>query len=430
MKRIWYIFGLIIIILALAILIDIPKGPNLFGKEIKTHLGLDLQGGTELIYQADLSKSTDKSKDLNNLISVFRQRVDRLGVAEPTIQQQGNDQVLIQLPGIKNINQAIATIGQTYELVFMTQATDASSGQQLQDYYQNDYTYPGYWQATDLTGKDLISSDITYQNGNSGATSKPVVTLTFNDAGKSKFAALTKNNLNKQIAIVLDNRIVSAPTVQSEIADGKAIISGMKNITEAKNLSDRLNEGVLPIPAKVIAQQDIGATLGADSIKKSLTAGIIGLILVGLFMLIHYKLPGIIAVVALIIYSLIALALFKIIPVTMTLAGIAGFILSIGMAVDANILIFERMREELRLGKEIAVATEEGFKRAWNSIRDSNFSTIITCIILFEFGTGLIKGFALTLAIGVLVSMFTAITTSRTFLILISKTNLKKYLNV
>jgi len=430
MKRIWYIFGLIIIILALAILIDIPKGPNLFGKEIKTHLGLDLQGGTELIYQADLSKSTDKSKDLNNLISVFRQRVDRLGVAEPTIQQQGNDQVLIQLPGIKNINQAIATIGQTYELVFMTQATDASSGQQLQDYYQNDITYPGYWQATDLTGKDLISSDITYQNGNSGATSKPVVTLTFNDAGKSKFAALTKNNLNKQIAIVLDNRIVSAPTVQSEIADGKAIISGMKNITEAKNLSDRLNEGVLPIPAKVIAQQDIGATLGADSIKKSLTAGIIGLILVGLFMLIHYKLPGIIAVVALIIYSLIALALFKIIPVTMTLAGIAGFILSIGMAVDANILIFERMREELRLGKEIAVATEEGFKRAWNSIRDSNFSTIITCIILFEFGTGLIKGFALTLAIGVLVSMFTAITTSRTFLILISKTNLKKYLNV
>jgi len=430
MKRIWYIFGLIIIILALAILIDIPKGPNLFGKEIKTHLGLDLQGGTELIYQADLSKSTDKSKDLNNLISVFRQRVDRLGVAEPTIQQQGNDQVLIQLPGIKNINQAIATIGQTYELVFMTQATDASSGQQLQDYYQNDITYPGYWQATDLTGKDLISSDITYQNGNSGATSKPVVTLTFNDAGKSKFAALTKNNLNKQIAIVLDNRIVSAPTVQSEIADGKAIISGMKNITEAKNLSDRLNEGVLPIPAKVIAQQDIGATLGADSIKKSLTAGIIGLILVGLFMLIHYKLPGIIAVVALIIYSLIALALFKIIPVTMTLAGIAGFILSIGMAVDANILIFERMREELRLGKEIAVATEEGFKRAWNSIRDSNFSTIITCIILFEFGTGLIKGFALTLAIGVLVSMFTAITASRTFLILISKTNLKKYLNV
>ncbi|MCX6811050.1 MAG: protein translocase subunit SecD [Candidatus Berkelbacteria bacterium] len=431
MKRIWYIFGTIIVVLALAVLIDIPKGPNLFGKDIKTHLGLDLQGGTELIYQADLSKSTDKTKDLTNLISIFRQRVDRLGVAEPTIQQQGSDQVLIQLPGIKDINQAITTIGQTYELSFMTQAADATTSLQLQDYYQTDYSYPGYWQATDLTGKDLISSDVTYQNSSSGVSaSTPVVSLTFNDAGKAKFASMTKNNLNKQIAIVLDNRIVSAPTVQSEITDGKAVITGQKDIKEAKKLSDRLNEGMLPIPAKVIAQQNVGATLGADSIKKSLTAGIIGLILVGLFMLIHYKFPGLIAVAALIIYSLIALALFKIIPITMTLAGIAGFILSIGMAVDANILIFERTREELRLGKDIVVAIEEGFKRAWNSIRDSNFSTIITCVILFEFGTGLIKGFALTLAIGVLVSMFTAVTVSRTFLLLLTKTNLRKYLHV
>lgn len=431
MKRIWYIFGSILVILALAVLIDVPKGPNLFGKGIKTHLGLDLQGGTELTYQADLSKSTEKSKDLNNLISIFRQRVDRLGVAEPTIQQQGSDQVLIQLPGIKDINQAIATIGQTYELSFMTQSADETTGLQLQDYYQTDYSYPGYWVPSELTGKDLISSDVTYQNSSSGvSTSTPVVSLTFNDAGKAKFASMTKTNLNKQIAIVLDNRIVSAPTVQSEITDGKAVITGQKDIKEAKKLSDRLNEGMLPIPAKVIAQQNVGATLGADSIKKSLIAGIIGLILIGLFMLIHYKLPGFIAVVALAIYSLIALALFKIIPVTMTLAGIAGFILSIGMAVDANILIFERTREELRLGKDIVVAIEEGFKRAWNSIRDSNFSTIITCIILFGFGTGIIKGFALTLAIGVLVSMFTAVTVSRTFLLLLTKTGLRKYLNV
>jgi len=431
MKRIWYIFGTIIVVLALAVLIDIPKGPNLFGKDIKTHLGLDLQGGTELTYQADLSKSTDKSKDLTNLISVFRQRIDRLGVAEPTIQQQGSDQVLIQLPGIKDIDQAIATIGQTYELAFMISSVDATTGMQLQDYYQTDYSYPGYWAPSELTGKDLVSSDVTYQNSSSGvSTSTPVVSLTFNDAGKAKFAAMTKANLNKQIAIVLDNRIVSAPTVQSEITDGKAIITGQKDIKEAKKLSDRLNEGMLPIPAKVIAQQNVGATLGADSIKKSLTAGIIGLILVGLFMLIHYKLPGFIAVIALAIYSLIALALFKIIPVTMTLAGIAGFILSIGMAVDANILIFERTREELRLGKDIVVAIEEGFKRAWNSIRDSNFSTLLTCLILFYFGTGIIKGFALTLAVGVLVSIFTAVTVSRTFLLLLTKTGLRKYLNV
>ena len=431
MKRIWYIFGFIIIILALVVLIDIPKGPKFFGKEIKTHLGLDLQGGTELVYQADLSGSTNKTQDLNNLMSVFRQRIDRLGVAEPTIQQQGSDQVLIQLPGVKDINQAIATIGQTYQLMFMTQVTDATTGSQLQDYYQNNYTYPGYWQPTDLTGKDLLSSDVTYQTNSSGvSTSEPVVSLTFSDAGKAKFDTLTKNNLNKQLAIVLDNRIVSAPTVQAEISDGKAVITGQKDIQESKKLSDRLNEGMLPIPAKVVAQQNVGATLGEDSIKKSLTAGIIGLILVGLFMLIHYKLPGLVSVLALIIYTLIALALFKIIPVTMTLAGIAGFILSIGMAVDANILIFERTREELRLGKDIAVAIEEGFNRAWNSIRDSNFSTILTCIILFYFGTGLIKGFALTLAIGVLVSMFTAVTVSRTFLILLSRTKLKRFLNV
>jgi len=302
---------------------------------------------------------------------------------------------------------------------------------QLSDYYDQNYTYPGFWQVTDLTGSDLVKSDVTYENQNQGVgQSQPVVTLSFNNAGKEKFAKITKDNLKKQVAIVLDNRVVSAPTVQSEITDGKAIITGQKDIKESKQLSDRLNEGMLPIPAKLIGQQNIGATLGAQSIKKSLLAGIVGLILVALFMIVHYKVPGIVAVVALIIYSAITLALFKIIPVTMTLAGIAGFILSIGMAVDANILIFERTREELRSGKDVMAATEEGFKRAWNSIRDSNFSTIITCIILFYFGTGIVKGFALTLAIGVLVSMFTAITVTRNFLLLLSKTSLKRFIHV
>jgi len=430
MRKNWYIFGLIIIVAVFAILIDIPKGPNFFGKDIKTHLGLDLQGGTELIYQADLSKSNKKSEDLNNLISVFRQRIDGLGVAEPSIQQQGSDQILIQLPGITDIDKAIETIGQTYELIFMTTTEDASTGKQLQDYYESSYTYPSYWKASDLTGSDLQKAEITYQSAQTGGTSEPVVSITFNNAGKAKFASLTKDNLNKQIAIVLDNKIVSAPTVQSEITEGKAVITGSNDVKEAKKLADRLNEGVLPIPAKVIAQQNIGATLGEQSIKMSLTAGVIGLILIGLFMVIHYKLPGFVAVVALVFYSILSLAIFKIIPVTMTMAGIAGFILSIGMAVDANILIFERTREELRNGKEIATAIEEGFRRAWNSIRDSNLSTIITCIILFYFGTGLIKGFALTLALGVIISMFTAITASRTFLILLSKTSIKKFLHV
>lgn len=417
-------------IITLAILVDLPKGPNFFGKEIKTHLGLDLQGGTELIYITDISASTDKTKDVTNLINVFRQRIDRLGVAEPTIQQQGSDQVLIELPGVKDINQAISTIGQTYEMVFMTQTEDQAVGVSLKDYYQTDFSYPGYWQKTDLTGRDLDKADVTYENQNSAASSKPVVTLSFNNAGREKFAKLTKDNLNKQIAIVLDNRIVSAPTVQAEITDGNAIITGQKDIKESKKLADRLNEGALPIPAKLIAQKNVGATLGVDSIKKSLIAGIVGIFLVAVFMVVHYRLPGVISVIALIIYSLIALALFKIIPVTMTLAGIAGFILSIGMAVDANILIFERTREEIRSGKDIVLAINEGFKRAWSSIRDSNFSTIITCAILFYFGSGIIKGFALTLAIGVLVSMFTAITVSKNFLLLLSKTKIKNILNV
>ncbi len=429
--RTWIVFVVILVVLAFAIIIDIPKGPKIFGKDIKTHLGLDLQGGTELIYQADLSKSSDKSKDLANLINVFRQRIDRLGVAEPTIQQQGSDQILIELPGIKDINQAINIIGQTYELVFMTGSGNETSGVQLKDYYDDSYTYPVFWQPTDLSGKDLVKADVSYENQNQGVgQSQPVVTLAFNNTGKEKFAKITKDNIKKQVAIVLDNRIVSAPTVQTEIADGKAIITGQKDIKESKKLADRLNEGMLPIPAKVIGQQNVGATLGAQSIKKSLLAGVIGLILVALFMIFHYKLPGTIAVVALAIYSVITLAIFKIIPVTMTLAGIAGFILSIGMAVDANILIFERTREELRSGKDIVAAIEEGFKRAWSSIRDSNFSTIITCIILFYFGSGIVKGFALTLVIGVLISMFTAITVSKNFLLLLSKTSLRRFLNV
>jgi preprotein translocase subunit SecD len=431
MKNTWITLSIIVVLLALSIIIDIPKGPDIFGREIKTRLGLDLQGGTEIIYQADLSKSEDKSKDLNNLINVFRQRIDRLGVAEPTIQEQGSDQILIQLPGVNDIEEAISVIGQTYELVFMTEATDATSGFQLNDYYEDSDTLPGYWQPTELTGKDLIKADITYENQDqSMGQSQPVVSLSFNNAGKEKFAKLTKENLQKQIAIVLDNRIVSAPTVQSEITDGKAIITGQKDIKEAKMLADRLNEGVLPIPAKIIGQQNVGASLGAQSVKMSLIAGIIGLFLVGLFMVVHYKIPGVISVVALIIYSLLTLALFKTIPVTMTLAGIAGFILSIGMAVDANILIFERTREELRSGKDVIGSIEEGFRRAWSSIRDSNISTIITCIILFYFGTGIIKGFALTLSIGVLVSMFTAITVSRNFLVIISKTRFRRLLNV
>jgi len=415
-RNLWIIFGVIILVLALAIFIDLPKSP-LGGDKIKAMLGLDLQGGTELTYQADLSQSKNKIGDLDNLKSVFSHRIDQLGVAEPTIQTVGTDRVLIELPGIQDINQAIGKIGQTYELVFMTQAPDESSGLTLNDYYE-DFTYPGTWIASDLTGRNLKSAEATFDTSTNQIKSEPLVSITFDNAGKEKFAELTKNNLNKRIAIVLDNKIVSAPNVQTEIADGRAVITGSTDIKAAQDLAKRLNEGMLPVPATLVAQQNVGATLGQESIKYSLVAGIIGLLALAVFMITYYGLAGLLSVIALIIYAAISLALFKLIPVTMSLAGIAGFILSVGMAVDANVLIFERMKEEIRSGKEATLALKDGFLRAWPSIRDSNLSSLITCIILYAFGTGSVRGFALTLSIGILVSLFTAITVTRTFMLL------------
>lgn len=416
---------IILALTALAVLVDIPRGPSLGLKEIKAHLGLDLQGGTQLVYRADLSQSPDHAKDLNNLISIFRQRIDGLGVAEPSIQSGGSDQVIIELPGVKDINQAVQTIGSTYELIFMIM--DDTKGQELKDYYTGN-SYPGKWSPSDLTGRDLTSSSIDYQG--QSVNSEPVVSLVFNGSGREKFAKLTTDNVNKRIAIVLDQKIVSAPNVQTAITDGRAVITGNSDVKEAQKLSDRLNEGMLPVPASLIAQNNIGASLGADSIKASLLAGAVGLLLIIIFMISLYRLPGVIAVIALGIYSSITLALFKIIPITLTLAGIAGFILSIGMAVDANILIFERLREEMRSGKTLNLAIDEGFKRAWSSIRDSNSSSLITSAILFFLGTGSVKGFALTLAVGILVSMFTAITVSRNLLLFVSGTRLKKFIHI
>lgn len=430
-RNLWITFGIIVVVLFFAVAIDIPKS-FLAGGKIKASLGLDLVGGTELIYEADLSSSTNKSKDLNNLVSVFRGRIDELGVSEPTIQTSGSNKVIIELPGIKNINEAIGRIGDTYELQFMIEATE-SDGIQLKDFYEPDFLYPKYWKPTDLTGRELTKTDVTFEGGNSGeaVSSEPVVTIRFNNTGREKFSKLTKDNLQKQLGIVLDNKIVSAPTVQTEITNGEAIITGSKNIQDAQKLADRLNEGMLPVPAKLIGQKNIGATLGQDSLKKSMIAGLVGLFLVALFMVTYYKFSGLIAVCALLIYALITLAIFKILPVTMTLAGIAGFILSIGMAIDANILIFERMKEELKAGKTLNLAIQDGFKRAFSSVKDSNFSSLITCIILYyTAGSGPVRGFALTLGIGIIVSLFTAITVTRTILLLLATTRAKEVISV
>jgi len=265
---------------------------------------------------------------------------------------------------------------------------------------------------TDLTGAQLTKAAVDLDDN----TSIPTVVLEFNDEGKQLFADITERNVGKPVAIYLDGQPISIPTVNEAIKDGTAVISGDFTIEEAKTLSRRLNAGALPVPIYLVSQQTVGASLGAESIEKSLFAGMVGLILVAIFMILYYRLPGLLSVIALMIYGIFVLFLFKIIPVTLTLSGIAGFILSIGMAVDANVLIFERLKEELRSGKPLGSAIDEGFKRAWTSIRDGNVSTLITCFILAWFGTSMIKGFAITLGLGVLVSMFSAVVITRLLL--------------
>ncbi|MBI2588489.1 protein translocase subunit SecD [Candidatus Berkelbacteria bacterium] len=395
-KKFWFIFFVIIILAGLAALIDWPSGPNFF-KEIKVHQGLDLQGGVHLVYELDTSKIAPEDQDeaQSGVINVLDRRVNALGVSEPVIAatKVGDKKgVVVELPGLSNVDEALSIIGKTAELKFLEQKENEAA-------------------ETGLTGAQLKKANVTFdQNGN------PEVAISFNKEGADKFKEITTRNLQKPVVIALDNEIVSAPTVQSAISDGNAVITGNFNIKEAKDLALQLNSGALPVPIKIAEQRRIGPTLGQESVKRSLVAGLVGILLVGLFMILYYRLPGLLATLALLFYGLFVLALFKLIPVTLTLAGVAGFILSIGMAVDANILIFERMKEELRAGKAKREAIEDGFRRAWSSIRDSNVSSLITCLILYYGTTGLVRGFAVTLALGILVSMFTAITVSRTFL--------------
>lgn len=419
-RNLWIILGAIIIITGLACLIDWPTGPNLslgkYFKEIKVHQGLDLQGGTHLAYEMDTSKIDSKNLTTaaQSVVNVIDRRINALGVSEPIIQTSkiGDKQtIIVELPGISDVNEAINLIGKTAQLKFKEFGGDSAN--------------PTF-QDTQLTGANLQRAQVQFDQN----TGEPQVSIQFNSEGAKLFADITKRNLEKPVAIELDGEIISAPTVQTIIENGEAVITGKFDITEAKKLAIELNAGALPVPIKLIEQRNIGATLGSESVKMSLVAGLIGLILIAIFMILYYRLPGALAVLALFVYALITLALFKLIPVTLTLAGIAGFILSIGMAVDANILIFERTKEELNMGKSIGLSLEEGFKRAWSSIRDSNFSSLITCAILYYGTSGIVKGFAITLALGIIISMFTAITVSRTFLRLFVGTKFEKYLTI
>ncbi len=389
-----------------------------FKRDLDTKLGLDLQGGTDLTLRADMTgiAAKDRKQALESAKSVIEKRVNLFGVSESVVQtaQVGNEyRIIVQLPGIKNVDDAKKLVGQTAKLEFREYSdpnTPAGSPVTMEN------TKP-----SGISGKDLKSAVVGYSQSQSEASpSQPVVDFEIKKESAAAFSALTKKLIGKPLAVALDDQIISAPTVQSEISD-RGQISGMT--TEgAKNLATQLNAGALPVKKiDIISERTVGASLGQESVNKSLYAGIIGLFVIGIFMIFFYGIPGILADVALIIYTLISVSVFKVVPVTLTLAGIAGFILSIGMAVDANVLIFERMKEELRAGRLRKQAIEIGFSRAWNSIRDSNFSSLITTAILFYFGTGQVRGFALTLAIGILVSMFTAITVTRTFLRVVYK---------
>ncbi|MEB3311053.1 MAG: protein translocase subunit SecD [Snowella sp.] len=414
-------------------------------------LGLDLRGGAQLTMEVQTTDEVTqiKTEDLAAVKTVIENRVNALGVSEPLVQTVGENKILVQLPGVTNPEQAERILGGTAQLEFRqqrqgtegefqaeysikrqleTQAAflrkqnvEASKlAELIQSLDKSNQALLNLFESVDLTGQNLKDARPSpTQSGNAWE-----VALRFDDAGGQKFAELTKNlaGTGRSIGIFLDNNLISAPVVGVEFAStgitgGSAVITGNFTIESANELAVQLRGGSLPFPVKVVENRTVGATLGQDSIRRSVIAGIAGLILVLIFMGIYYRLPGLIADLSLLIYALLTLAAFALVGVTLTLPGIAGFILSIGMAVDANVLIFERTREELRSGNTLYRSVEGGFYRAFSSILDSNVTTLIACAALFWFGSGLVKGFALTLAIGVAISMFTALTCSRTLLL-------------
>lgn len=386
--------------------------PFVFQRDLTLKQGLDLQGGLEVILRADMSQVGvgDRRDALESAKEVITRRVDLYGVSEPvvkTLVSEEDYRISVALPGVSNSNEALDLIGQTASLEFRELPTATDSA-----------TYADFV-PTGLTGKDLKKATVQFdpQSG------KPVVGIEFTEEGSAQFADITGKNINQPLGIYLDGFPVSVPTVSQQIIGGVAVINGEFTIDEAKNLAITLNAGALPVPIEIISQQQVAPSLGADSIAKSIRAGAVGLAAVALFMILLYGWLGFIAVIGLLIYGLITLSVYKLIPVTVTLPGLAGFILSIGMAVDANILIFERMKEELRKGHAWEKALELGFGRAWDSIKDANLATLITTFILFNpldwtflNSSGLIRGFALTLFLGVVIGLFTGIFVTRNLL--------------
>jgi protein-export membrane protein SecD len=379
-----------------------PSNPS---RVVETKLGLDLQGGLAVEYQAQCVEDRCPTKeDMAVIRDIMERRVNATGVAEPIVTTQGADRVVVELPGVSDPQAVRRLVGQTGRLEFVPITAECPQ--------------PTEGQKIDLEACPPLFSGTEIANANVGTdqVGRPAVNFELRSDGASLFAEYTRENIGQQFAIVLDEVVISAPVIEQPITDGRGQISGSFTLQDATNLSTVLRYGSLPFPVAEISAVAISPTLGEEFLQAGVTAASIGLLLVLVFMLLHYRLPGVLAGIALLYYVVVVIAIFRLVPVTLTLAGIAGFVLSIGMAVDANILIFERTKEELRLGKTLGPAVEAGFARAWNSILDSNVSSLITAVILYWFGSSVIRGFALVLMIGVLISMFTAITVTRTLL--------------
>lgn len=418
-NHIWHLLT-IVLVFGLSVWIAGPWHPTLvvgsLVRDLNLKLGLDLQGGSHLVYKATIDPNTIDSPDdaLAGVRDVIERRINLFGVSEPVVQTNkvGDEyRVIIELAGVFDINEAIKLIGETPQLDFRKEVEDASNAAINTDAADSDILGPLFEQ-TDLSGRHLKRATVSFDQ----LSGTPEVNLEFNGEGADLFAQLTRESVGKRIAIYLDNVPISAPVVNAEITAGKAVITGGFTLQEAKELAQRLNAGALPVPVELIGQQTVGPSLGQKSLQQSLYAGLIGLIAVVVWMTGYYRLPGFIASVSLLMYTAFFVAIVKILPITLTLAGVAGLIMSIGMALDANVLIFERFRENLRAGRSVEYSLREGFKEAWGSIWASNISSLISAFVLYGFGTSIVRGFALTFALGIVLSMFTAIVVTREIL--------------
>ena len=417
---------LLLPLLALAVWIAWPTDPAAIGDvHFTTHLGLDLVGGVQVLLEADLSQDIEiSSTSMDTAREIIESRANgMLGVGEAVVQQVGERRISVELPGEADPQKAIDVIGETGQLEFvdMGQISAQDSVNLIGQVLVTDYPpSPDVSEGTAVYHTVMIGAAIEKVGSQPDNFGEPQVVFTLDAKGTRVFADYTSSHVGSFLAIVLDKQVISAPRVAGAITSGSGSITGNFTLETAANLATTLRYGSLPIPFTVSQSRTVGPSLGQDSLEKSLYAGAIGLGLVLLFMAIYYRFPGVLADIALGVYVVLTFALFKVVPVTLTLPGIAGFILSIGVAVDANILIFERMREELRSGRHLDEAIDQGWSRAWPSIRDSNISTLLTCAILFWFGSlygaSVVIGFATTLALGVLVSLFTAILITRSLL--------------